>query len=374
MLEVASPKVETLFRSENYGRYRVEPLEPGFATTLGNALRRVLLAALPGAAVTSIRINGIYHDFSEIPNVKEDTIDLLLNIKQLRLRCHSDHPVQLLLEASGAGRVCAADIICPPEVEIINPELYLLTLDSSDAKLSMELTVEKGKGYVPADHREGLPIGVLPVDAIYTPIVKANYKAERTRVGQATDYDRLELEVWTDGTIGSDEAVAQAAQVLVDHFTLLTGVGGKAVVREKKERELGPAIPPDIREAPIEELGLSVRAYNCLKRAGLAKMGQVLEMTADDFIRVRNFGQKSLREVQEKLADKGWLQHSRLAEPEEHEGELPAAEEAVGETPLEEEEKAHEEIELEEEAAYEEEEGEEHYDDEEDRGGRKRRR
>lgn len=325
------PKVESVPVSDcdRHGTYHVEPLETGFGQTLGNALRRVLLSSLPGAAVTSIRIDNVYHEFSAIPDIKEDTTELILNIKQVRLRSFSDRPVQCRLEAAGGGQVTAADIICPPDVEIVNPEQVLATLDGADSHLSMELTVERGRGYVPADHREGLPIGVIPVDAIYTPIRRVNFEVEPTRVGQVTDYERLVLDVWTDATITPDEALSQASQILVRHLNLLIDLVAKPAGRQEKQQIGAITIPTKLYDTPIEDLDLSVRAYNCLKRAGITKVGQVLEMAEDDLLGVRNFGRKSLDELRERLASRGLLEHSRLAATtasEEEEG-TPAAEE-----------------------------------------------
>jgi DNA-directed RNA polymerase subunit alpha len=307
------PKVETKEAATALGRYQVEPLEPGFGATLGNAMRRVLLSALPGAAVTSIRIENVYHEFSDIPHVKEDTTELLLNIKQIRVRSITDRPVQMRIEASGTGEVTAADIIAPSEVEIMNPELHIATLDSPDARLNLELTVERGKGYQTGDHRDGLPIGVIPVDAIFTPIRKVNYAVDTTRVGQVSNYERLNLDVWTDGTIEPDDAISQAANILVRHLTLFTELvkpGGRV-----DKGAAGPtAIPQRLYEMPIEDLNLSVRAYNCLKRAGITKVGQLLEMSEDDLLGVRNFGRKSLDELRERLAAHSILEHSRLNE------------------------------------------------------------
>jgi DNA-directed RNA polymerase subunit alpha len=314
------PKIENVSSETNYGRYHVEPLEPGFGVTVGNALRRVLLSSLPGAAVTSIKIDNVYHEFSAIPGVKEDTTELVLNVKQIRLRSFADRPVQLRIEASGTGEVTAADIIAPPDVEIVNPELHLASLDGEDSRLTIEMTVERGKGYVPADQREGLSIGVIPVDAIYTPTRRVNYSVEPVRVGQVTDYERLVLEVWTDGTMPPDEAVAQSAQVLIRHFELLTELVAKPAARFEKAATSA---------VQIEDLDLTVRAYNCLKRAGITKVGQVLEMSEDDLLGVRNFGRKSLDELRDRLSERSLLENSRLAATstaasgeDEEEGEL----------------------------------------------------
>lgn len=311
MFDIVVPKVEVLAKSENHGTFQLEPLEPGFGTTLGNALRRVLLSSLPGAAVNSIRLDGVYHEFSDIKGVREDVTELVLNVKQLRLRSAVDHPEPLRLEVKGVGRVTAADIQPPPEVEIVNPELYLLSVDDPNTELNIELTVQKGKGYSPADHREGLPIGVIPVDAIFTPIRKVNYAVEETRIG-VTNYERLILDVWTDGTIQPEEAVAQSAAILVRQFGILAELAGKPEPQSLRMPDQ-PAISSRLYEVPIEELDLSVRAYNCLKRAGITKVGQVLEMSEEDLLSVRNFGRKSLDELRERLAARGFLENSRLA-------------------------------------------------------------
>ena len=369
------PKVESepVSDSDRHGRYYVEPLETGFGQTLGNALRRVLLSSLPGAAVTSIKIDDVYHEFSAIPDIKQDTTELILNIKQIRLRSFSDRPVQCRLEAAGGGQVTAADIICPPDVEIVNPEQVLATLDGPDSRLSVELTVERGRGYVPADNREGLPIGVIPVDAIYTPVRRVNYQVEPTRVGQVTDYERLVLDVWTDGTITPDEAVSQASQILVRHLNLLIELVAKPMGRQEKQQIGAATIPAKLYDTPIEDLDLSVRAYNCLKRAGITKVGQVLEMSEDDLLGVRNFGRKSLDELRERLASRDLLEHSRLAPAPIDEAEVTASEdqeeEEDEEEPVEQfEPEAAEEEAAEEEAAYGYEEEEEPAEDESSSG------
>lgn len=313
LTDVMLPKIENVATEPNYGRYHVEPLESGFGVTVGNALRRVLLSSLPGAAVTSIKIDNVFHEFSAIPGVKEDTTELVLNVKQIRLRSFADRPVQLRIEAAGTGEVTAADIIAPPDVEIINPELHLATLDGEDSRLVVEMTVERGKGYVPAEQREGLAIGVIPVDAIYTPTKRVNFTVEPVRVGQVTDYERLVLEVWTDGTMTPDEGVAQSAQILIRHLELLTELVAKPTARFEKQPASAVQIPSKLYDVPIEDLDLSVRAYNCLKRAGITKVGQVLEMTEDDLLGVRNFGRKSLDELRDRLQERDFLEGSRLA-------------------------------------------------------------
>ena len=308
MLNLVLPKIECDASSRNYGRFIIGPLESGYGITLGNALRRVLLSSLPGAGVTSIRISGVHHEFSAIPHVKEDTTVLILNVKQLRMKLQGDESARLRVEVNGEGEITAGDIECPPQVEIVNPDLHLLTADSSEAELDMELVVERGKGYSPAEERGKLPIGEIPVDAVFSPIRKANFVVERARVGQMTNFDRLIMEIWTDGTIEPEEALSSAAQILVEHLSLLVGVS-EMPPKEEEEEAVEGLIPSRIYEMPIEELELSVRAYNCLKRAGITKVGEVLEkMTEgeDEILAIRNFGKKSLAELKERMRAKGF--------------------------------------------------------------------
>ena len=312
MLEITLPRIKNTKTQGNYASYDIEPLEAGYGMTLGNALRRVLLSSLPGAAVTSIRIDGVQHEFQDVANVTEDVTEIVLNVKKLRLRSFSDHPVSMRLEVSGERVVTAADIMAPSTVEIVNPDLYIATLDNDDARLEMELVVETGKGYVPADSKEDQPIGVIPVDAIYTPVQKVNYNVEHTRVGQMTNYDKIVLEIWTDGTVTPDEALRQSADILVRHFTQLANYRAILVEPEKAPLSSMP-IPSKIYETPIEELDLSVRAYNCLKRSNITKVGQVLSMNEDDLLGVRNFGEKSLQELREKLLLRNFLPNPRVS-------------------------------------------------------------
>jgi DNA-directed RNA polymerase subunit alpha len=312
LLEITLPRIKNTKTQGNYASYDIEPLEAGYGMTLGNALRRVLLSSLPGAAVTSIRIDGVQHEFQDVPNVTEDVTEIVLNVKKLRLRSFSDHPVSMRLEVNGERVVTAADILAPSTVEIVNPDLYIATLDNDDARLEMELVVETGKGYVPADSKEDQPIGVIPVDAIYTPVQKVNYNVEHTRVGQITNYDKIVLEIWTDGTVTPDEALRQSADILVRHFTQLANYRAVLIEPEKAPLSSMP-IPPKIYETPIEELDLSVRAYNCLKRSNITKVGQVLSMNEDDLLGVRNFGEKSLQELREKLLLRNFLPNPRTS-------------------------------------------------------------
>ncbi len=306
VVDITLPRIECLEAEERYGKYEVQPLESGYGITLGNALRRVLLSSLPGAAITSIKIDGVYHEFSDIPNIKEDVTELILNTKKIRVRSFSQDPVMLRLDVNGQRDVTAADIYCPSDVEIVNPELHLATLDSKDAHLSMEFSVERGKGYIPSDQKDGLPIGVIPVDAIFTPIEKVVYNTEHTRVGQMINYDRLLLEIWTDGTITPGDALQQASEILVKHFSLIAGFNEVPAEAEKTPISAFP-IPTKLYDMPIEELDLSTRSYNCLKRSNITKVGQVLAMNEDDLLSVRNFGRKSLDELYDRLRVRGLI-------------------------------------------------------------------
>jgi len=309
LLEQLNAQVEILQQTEDYARFQVDPLERGFGLTLGNALRRVLLSSLPGAAVTAVRIERIYHEFATIPGVKEDTTELLLNIKQLRLKSHSDQSVTLRLEAQGPGVVTAADLIYPSEIEIANPELHIATLDSPDARLDMELTVERGVGYLPSDGRESVPLGVVPVDAVFTPIRRVNYTVESARVGARTDLDRLVIDVQTDGTITPVAALVQSANILIDQFALFQELQQEKRRPDKQGLSAGP-VPSRIFDMPIEQLELSQRTYNCLKRSQITKVGQILQMSENELLSLRNFGQKSLVELREKLQEHGVLPES----------------------------------------------------------------
>jgi DNA-directed RNA polymerase subunit alpha len=332
LLNFVLPKIELEASSLNYGRFVIGPLESGYGITLGNALRRVLLSSLPGAAVSSIRISGVHHEFSSIPYVREDTTALLLNVKQLRLRSEVDEPMRGHLNVRTEGPVTAGDLNCPPEVEIINPDLLLLTADSPEVDLDIELTVTRGRGYSPAEERGKLPLGEIPVDAIYSPVRKVNYTVTRARIGQQTNYDRLSLDIWTDGALKPEDALREAAKLLVRHLTLIAGAEVAPIESEVAEM-IG--VPSRIYDVPIEELELTVRAYNCLKRAGITKVGEVLERLQkgeDEILAIRNFGRKSLHELVEKLDSKGYLgaisyQPSGAAEIEEERVEADSEEE-----------------------------------------------
>jgi DNA-directed RNA polymerase subunit alpha len=320
-LQPVLPKIECTASTEQYARFEIGPLEGGFGITLGNALRRVLLSSLPGAAVTSLRINDVYQEFASIPHAREDTTQLILNLKKLRLKLFSEEPVRIYVQAQGPGPITAADLNAPPEVEIVNPELYLLTMDSSEADLDMELTVSPGKGYLPADAdgRPKLPIGEMPIDAIFSPVRRANYTVERTRVGGHTDFDRLIMEIWCDGTLSPEAALQQSSRTLVELFSMVAGV---ELVEEVLVIEDESSIPGFIVEQPIEELDLSMRAYNCLKRAGITRVGEVLlklEEGEAEMLAIRNFGRKSLDELVEKLDSNDYLQYIEYKPEEEEE-------------------------------------------------------
>jgi DNA-directed RNA polymerase subunit alpha len=303
------PKIESTAMTREYGRFIFGPLERGYGITLGNSLRRVLLSSLPGAAVTSIRVADAPHEFSAIPHVREDMMQLILHIKQLRLMLHNTDMARMRLEVHGAGIVTAADIQLPPEAEIINPDLYLFTVDSDDAFLEIEMTAETGRGYSPAEDRGRLPIGELPVDAIFSPIRRVAYEVEKTRVGQVADYDRVIMEIWTDGTIKPEEALAQSAQILILHLRPLAGVSEETFLPVEEEEEEEP-IPNEIYDTPIEQLDLSVRVFNSLKRTGITKVGEMLEMLDrgdETMLAIRNFGEKSLDELKDQLRMKGFL-------------------------------------------------------------------
>jgi DNA-directed RNA polymerase subunit alpha len=298
---------------ETFGRIVAEPLEAGFGVTIGNALRRTLLSALSGTAVTAVRIEGVEHEFTTVPSVKEDVVEFLLNVKDIRIRSLTDRPGKMYLEATGDGVVTAGQIEPTADYEIVNPELHLATLEGPKAKLSVEFTVDHGSGYVPAGTSEGLPIGVIPVDAIYTPVRRVNYRIEHTRVGQVTNFDRLVLEVWTDGTISASDAVSKAAEILAEQFAIFSRLGRPEPTVVGRGLGSGSALPPDRYNTPIEDLNLSVRAYNCLKRSGLMTVGAVLEKNEDELLALRNFGRKSYDELREKLVSMNFLSEEEMS-------------------------------------------------------------
>ena len=301
--EIPQLAISIIEMGDTYGKFSAEPLERGWATTLGNALRRVLLSSLPGTAVSWVKIDGVLHEYSTIPHVKEEVTELLMNIKSMRLRSLADRPGRLRLEVDGEGEVRAGDVMASSDFEIVNPELHLMSLDSPEARVSIEMNVEQGPGYVPAAHEAGLPIGVLPVDAVFTPVRKCGFKVEATRVGQKTDLERLIIEVWTDATLTPLEAIRAAASQLMDRFYLF------AHLETEPAEGDAPAhgdVAPEVYNTPVETLDLSARTLNCLKRAGVHRVGEVLEMPRRDLLKIRNFGQKSLDELYERLEEKGF--------------------------------------------------------------------
>ena len=302
------PKIETDAISQIYGRFIIGPLESGFGVTLGNALRRVLLSSLPGASVTSVRIFDIAHEFTDIPGVREDVMQFTLQIKRLRLRMEGQEPMRMSIQVRSEGTVTAGDIQAPPEIEILNPDLYLFTVDSNDVRLDIELTVEQGRGYLPSDERGRMPIGELPVDAIFSPIRRVAFNLDRARVGQMTNYDRLTLDIWTDGRIAPLDALKEAARILVTHLRLIAGL---TLEEEVEPVEDGTGLPSEVYEIPIEQLDLSVRVFNSLRRTGITSVGEVLEMLAlgdDTLLTIRNFGQKSLNELKAQLRERGFME------------------------------------------------------------------
>ncbi len=308
MIEIEKPRIETEELSEDgsYGRFVVEPLERGYGTTLGNSLRRVLLSSLPGVAATSVKFDGVVHEFSTIDGVKEDVTEIVLNLKGLTAKIHGDGPKIVYIEAEGPCEVTAADIKADSEVEILNPEMHIATL-SENARFFMELTLDKGRGYVPADRnkQEINTIGVIPMDSIYTPVNKVNYTVDNTRVGQITDFDKLSLEVWTNGTISAEDAVSLAAKIITEHLNLfvnLSAEGAGADIMVEK----GESGKEKVLDMTIEELDLSVRSFNCLKRAGINTVGNLINKTEDEMMKVRNLGRKSLEEVINKLDSLGF--------------------------------------------------------------------
>jgi DNA-directed RNA polymerase subunit alpha len=303
------PKVEGDALTRDYGRFIIGAMEPGYGITLGNALRRVLLSSLNGSAITSMRITDVHHEFSDIPDVREDVTQLMLNVKQIRLRMRGEGPLRMRLEVRGEGVVTAGDIQAPADIEIVNPELYLFTTDSNKARLDIEFQVEAGRGYSPADQRGKLPIGELPVDAIFSPVKRVNFSVEPARIGQTTNYDRLVIEVWTDGTVRPQDALSQAASMLVQHLRLVAGAGSLDEVMLEGESD-SKGIPSEWGDKPIEELELSVRVYNSLKRTGISTIGDLLDMmekNGGNLMNLRNFGEKSMTELKEKLRGRGLL-------------------------------------------------------------------
>lgn len=311
MIEIEKPRIDTevLSADGTYGKFVVEPLERGFGTTLGNSLRRVLLSSLPGVAVTSIKIDGVLHEFSTIPGVKEDVTEIVLNMKGLTAKLHCDGAKTVEISAEGPCEVTADSIKCDSEVEILNPEMHIATLGDG-ARLYMEITLDKGRGYISAERNkanmQNNVIGILPIDSIYTPVLKVNFGVENTRVGQITDYDKLTLEVWTNGTISAKEAVSLGAKVLTEHLNLFVDLSGEAYAGDSIMVEKDDKGKEKVLEMTIEELDLSVRSFNCLKRAGINTVEDLINKSEEDMMKVRNLGRKSLEEVVNKLASLGF--------------------------------------------------------------------
>jgi DNA-directed RNA polymerase subunit alpha len=317
---MVTPKIEREAEARNYGKFIISPLERGYGITLGNALRRVLLSSLEGSAVTSIRIVDVQHEFSDIPGVREDVIRVMLQIKQMRMKMYDVDTARMHLEVRGSGVVTAADIITPPEIEIVNPDLYLFTVDDSNADLEIEFTVERGRGYSPADDRTGrLAIGDLPVDAIFSPVRRVNWDVGYARVGQSTNYDRLILEIWTDGAMGPEEALSTSSKIMIDHLRHLAGVSEESLTAVAIEEEEGSRLTSEMIETPIENLDLSVRVFNSLKRTGITTVGEVLELLEkgdEAVMSIRNFGEKSLDELRQKMREKGYIRDDDETEAE----------------------------------------------------------
>jgi DNA-directed RNA polymerase subunit alpha len=313
------PKIEREAEARNYGKFVISPLEHGYGVTLGNALRRVLLSSLEGAAVTSIRIVDVLHEFSDIPDVREDVLQVMLQVKQLRLIMEGVDTTRMHLEVRGEGVVTAADIITPPEIKIINPDLYLFTADSSKARLDIEFTVERGRGYAPSNDRGRMPIGELPVDAIFSPVKRINWEVQSARVGQSTNYDKLILEIWTDGAIAPESALSTSAKILIEHLRYMAGISEETLAIAMEKEVSGSRLTSEVAETPVESLDLSVRVFNSLKRTGIITVGDVLELLEKGdqaVMSIRNFGEKSLEELRMKMREKGYLKDEPKKESE----------------------------------------------------------
>ena len=315
---MVTPKVEREAEARNYGKFVITPLERGYGVTLGNALRRVLLSSLEGAAITSIRIQDVLHEFSDIPGVREDVIQVMLQIKQVRLVLHDVESAHLHLDVRGEGTVTAADIQVPAEVEIVNPDLQLFTVDDPKTRLEIDMTVERGRGYSPSNERLGrLPIGELPVDSIFSPVKRVNWTVASARVGQSTNFDRLLLEIWTDGTITPELSLSTASRILIDHLRYVSGISDETLAVTSEKEVAGSRLTSEAAETPIENLDLSVRVFNSLKRTGITTVGDVLELLEkgeEAVMSIRNFGEKSLEELRQKMQEKGFLHDEKPTE------------------------------------------------------------
>jgi DNA-directed RNA polymerase subunit alpha len=313
------PKIEREAEARNYGKFIISPLEHGYGVTLGNALRRVLLSSLEGAAVTSVRLSEVLHEFSDIPGVREDVLQVMLQVKQLRLMMEGVDSTRMHLEVHGEGMVTAADIITPPEITIINPDLYLFTADNSKARLDIEFTVERGRGYAPSNERGRMPIGELPVDAIFGPVKRINWEVQAARVGQSTNYDKLVLEIWTDGAISPENALSTSAKILIEHLRYVAGISEETLSIAMEKEVSGSHLTSEVAETPVESLDLSVRVFNSLKRTGIITVGDVLELLEKGdqaVMSIRNFGEKSLEELRTKMHEKGYLKDEPKKESE----------------------------------------------------------
>jgi DNA-directed RNA polymerase subunit alpha len=313
------PKIEREAEARNYGKFVISPLEHGYGVTLGNSLRRVLLSSLEGAAVTSIRIIDVLHEFSDIPGVREDVLQVMLQVKQLRIIMEGVDTIRMHLEVRGEGVVTAADIIAPPEIKIINPDLYLFTADNNKARLDIEFTVERGRGYAPSNERGRMPIGELPVDAIFGPVKRINWEVQSARVGQSTNYDKLILEIWTDGAIAPETALSTSAKILIEHLRYVAGISEETLAIAMEKEVSGSRLTSEVAETPVESLDLSVRVFNSLKRTGIITVGDVLELLEKGdqaVMSIRNFGEKSLEELRLKMREKGYLKDEPKKESE----------------------------------------------------------
>lgn len=313
------PKIEREAEARNYGKFVISPLEHGYGVTLGNSLRRVLLSSLEGAAVTSIRIIDVLHEFSDIPGVREDVLQVMLQVKQLRIIMEGVDTIRMHLEVRGEGVVTAADIIAPPEIKIINPDLYLFTADNNKVRLDIEFTVERGRGYAPSNERGRMPIGELPVDAIFGPVKRINWEVQSARVCHSTNYDKLILEIWTDGALAPETALSTSAKILIEHLRYVAGISEETLAIAMEKEVSGSRLTSEVAETPVESLDLSVRVFNSLKRTGITTVGDVLELLEKGdqaVMSIRNFGEKSLDELRSKMQEKGYLKDEQKKESE----------------------------------------------------------
>ena len=316
------PKIEREAESRNYGKFVISPLEQGYGATIGNAMRRALLSSLNGVAVTSIRIADVLHEFTDVPGVREDVVQIMLQVKQIRMKLDGVNSTRMHLEVRGEGVVTAADIITPPEVEIVNPELYLFTVDNNKATMDIEFSVARGRGYSPANERSGhMPIGEMPVDALFSPVKRVNWDVSSARVGQNTNYDKLILEIWTDGSIAPEKALSMSGKVLIEHLRHIAGVSEESLMAVIEEVDEEKGVTSEVAETPVEALDLSVRVFNSLKRTGITTVGDVLDLLEKGdqaIMSIRNFGEKSLDELRQKMYEKGYLLDDEDEESEDN--------------------------------------------------------